>query len=114
MTELQMGLIGLGATAVVGVFAYNKWQEYRHRKLAEKVLDVHHADVLLDEAVRERSVAGPAESDVDLFETAAALPSAEREDPPFDGDPSSTTTASNRCCVSIQNRWRKASSRLQT
>ena len=87
MTELQMGLLGLGATAVVGVFAYNKWQEYRHRKLAEKVLDVHHADVLLDEAVRERPVAGPAASDVDLFETAAALPSAEREDPPFDGEP---------------------------
>ena len=86
MTELQMGLIGLGATAVVGVFAYNKWQEYRHRKLAEKVLDVHHADVLLEEAVRERPVAGPAASDVDLFETAAALPSAEREEPPFDGD----------------------------
>ena len=38
MTELQMGLIGLGATAVVGVFAYNKWQEHRHRKLAEAVL----------------------------------------------------------------------------
>ena len=33
MTELQMGLIGLGATAVVGVFGYNKWQEYRQRKL---------------------------------------------------------------------------------
>ena len=72
MTELQMGLLGLGATAVVGVFAYNKWQEYRHRKLAEKVLDVHHADVLLEEAVRERPVAGPAASDADLFGTAAA------------------------------------------
>ena len=87
MTELQMGLIGLGATAVVGVFAYNKWQEYRHRKLAEKVLDVHHADVLLEEAVRERPVAGPAASDADLFGTAAASPSAERETPPFDGEP---------------------------
>ena len=31
MTELQMGLIGLGCAAVVGVVAYNKWQEYRHR-----------------------------------------------------------------------------------
>ncbi|PKO88360.1 MAG: cell division protein FtsZ [Betaproteobacteria bacterium HGW-Betaproteobacteria-12] len=47
MTELQMGLIGLGAAAVVGVFAYNKWQELRHRKLAEKVLKPHHEDVLL-------------------------------------------------------------------
>lgn len=48
MTELQTGLIGLGAAAVIGVAAYNKWQEYRHRKLAEQVLQSHHADVLLD------------------------------------------------------------------
>lgn len=47
MTELQMGLIGLGATAVVGVFGYNKWQEYRQRKLAEAVMKPHHDDVLL-------------------------------------------------------------------
>ena len=47
MTELQLGLIGLGASAVVGVFAYNKWQEYRHRKLAEAVFKPQHDDVLL-------------------------------------------------------------------
>ncbi|TXT24633.1 MAG: ZipA-like protein, partial [Rhodocyclaceae bacterium] len=47
MTELQLGLIGLGATAVVGVFGYNKWQEFRQRKLAEAVLKPHHADILL-------------------------------------------------------------------
>ena len=47
MTELQMGLIGLGATAVVGVFGYNKWQEFRQRKLAEAVMKPHHEDVLL-------------------------------------------------------------------
>nr|MBL8411723.1 cell division protein FtsZ [Dechloromonas sp.] len=50
MTELQMGLIGLGTTAVVGVLAYNKWQEYRHRKLAEAVLKPQHEDVLLGDA----------------------------------------------------------------
>ena len=49
MTELQIGLIGLGATAVVGVFAYNKWQEHRQRKLAEAVLKPHQQDVLLGE-----------------------------------------------------------------
>lgn len=49
MTELQTGLIGLGVAAVIGVAAYNKWQEYRQRKLAEKVLHNHHADVLLDD-----------------------------------------------------------------
>ena len=50
MTELQLGLIGLGTAAVVGVVAYNKWQEYRHRKLAEQVLNVQHSDVLFDGA----------------------------------------------------------------
>lgn len=47
MTELQMGLIGLGAAAVVGVFGYNKWQEYRQRKIAEAVMKPRHEDVLL-------------------------------------------------------------------
>jgi len=53
MTELQTGLIGLGAVVVVVVLAYNKWQEFRHRKLAEDVLNVRHTDVLLDERVQE-------------------------------------------------------------
>ena len=47
MTELQMGLIGLGAAAVAGVLGYNKWQAYRHRKLAEALLKPRHDDVLL-------------------------------------------------------------------
>ena len=50
MTELQMGLIGLGATAVVAVLGYNKWQEVRQRRLAERLLTAEHSDVLLDEA----------------------------------------------------------------
>lgn len=62
MTELQMGLIGLGAAAVVGVFGYNKWQEYRHRKLAEAVFKPQHEDVLLGDGPKrvpaERSEPG--------------------------------------------------------
>jgi len=49
MTELQIGLMGLGAVAVIGVAVYNTLQEYKHRKLAQQVLDVQHTDVLLDE-----------------------------------------------------------------
>jgi len=49
MTELQFGLMGLGAVAVIGVAVYNTWQEYKHRKLAQQVLEVQHSDVLLDE-----------------------------------------------------------------
>ena len=51
MTDLQMGLIGLGAAGVAGVLVFNKWQEYRHRRLAEKVLSSRHTDVLLDQPV---------------------------------------------------------------
>lgn len=47
MTELQYGLIGLGALAIAGVVAYNKWQEHRHRRVAELVLRPEHDDVLL-------------------------------------------------------------------
>ncbi len=53
MTELQMGLIGLGALAVIGVFGYNKWQENRHRKLAESLLKPSHDDVLLGAAPKD-------------------------------------------------------------
>lgn len=72
MTELQMGLIGLGTTAVVGVFAYNKWQEHRQRKLAESLLKPHHEDVLLGE--RPRAPVAPA--------------TAERNEPAFNGEQS--------------------------
>lgn len=70
MTELQMGLIGLGATAVVGVFAYNKWQELRQRKLAESLLKPHHEDVLLGE--RPKAPVAPAK--------------VERSEPAFNGE----------------------------
>jgi hypothetical protein len=49
MTDLQMGLIGLGGVAVLGVLAYNKWQERKHRRMAEELLSARQTDVLLDE-----------------------------------------------------------------
>lgn len=86
MTELQMGLIGLGAVVVVGVFGYNKWQEYRHRKLAEKVLDAHHSDVLLDEPVRD-SFSADQGDDQAQSELDAAPSSPNREEPSLDTAP---------------------------
>lgn len=47
MSDLQLSLIGLGVALVIGVFAYNKWQERKHRKLAERVFRGDHPDVLL-------------------------------------------------------------------
>ncbi|MBI2278091.1 MAG: cell division protein ZipA C-terminal FtsZ-binding domain-containing protein [Dechloromonas sp.] len=84
MTELQMGLIGLGASAVVGVFAYNKWQEYRHRKLAEAVFKPQHEDVLLGDGPKmtaRPAVAGRSEPEIREDETPAT---SERVEPVFD------------------------------
>lgn len=47
MNDLQIALIGAGAAVVVGVWGYNKWQERRHKALAEKVFRGSQADVLL-------------------------------------------------------------------
>ena len=55
MTELQIGLISLGVIAVVGVVAYNKWQEMRQRRQASGLFKESLPDVLLDGAP------GPAE-----------------------------------------------------
>lgn len=48
MSELHMGLIGLGALGVLGVVAYNAWVSYRHRKLASRLLDPLEKDALFD------------------------------------------------------------------
>lgn len=48
VNELQLALIGLGAAAVIGVWAYNKWQERKHFKVAEKVFKGQQPDVLME------------------------------------------------------------------
>ena len=85
MTELQLGLIGLGATAVVGVFAYNKWQEYRHRKLAEAVLKPRHDDVLMDDAP---TTDAPAVRNEPALRAAAPVAAPERREPVLADGPS--------------------------
>jgi FtsZ-interacting cell division protein ZipA len=47
MNELQISLIALGGAALVGILAYNKWQERRHRTQAERAFRSEHPDVLL-------------------------------------------------------------------
>lgn len=48
ISELQVSLIGAGVAVVVVIFAYNKWQESRHRRMAEKIFRPEHPDVLLE------------------------------------------------------------------
>lgn len=83
MTELQMGLIGLGATAVVGVFGYNKWQEYRQRKLAEAVMKPHHEDVLLGDGPKTAQQAPVAERNEPEIRVDAGPSVEERVEPVF-------------------------------
>ena len=46
--SLQISLLVLGIIMVVGVLLYNKWQENKHRKKAEKAFRSQHRDVLLE------------------------------------------------------------------
>ena len=47
MTDLQISLIGIGIAIVIGVVAYNKWQEYRARKHVERAFSDPVDDVLM-------------------------------------------------------------------
>lgn len=47
MNDLQLALIGFGVFLVAAVWAYNFWQERKHRRQAEKVLPPGTADVLI-------------------------------------------------------------------
>lgn len=47
MTDLQISLMALGSTIVVGVISYNKWQEFRAKKTVERVFADEHDDVLM-------------------------------------------------------------------
>ena len=49
-SELQLSLIASGAALVAAVWVYNKWQEFRQRRLAKRMFRDEHADVLLGEA----------------------------------------------------------------
>jgi ZipA, C-terminal FtsZ-binding domain len=51
MTDLQLGLLVIGAAAVAGVLIYNRVQERATRREAQRAFGSHHADALLDESV---------------------------------------------------------------
>lgn len=53
MTDLQLGLLVLGAAAVIGVVAYNRIQERSVRREAQRTFGSSHTDVLLDGARTE-------------------------------------------------------------
>jgi hypothetical protein len=101
LSELQISLIGLGGVGIVAVWAYNKWQERRHSKVAERVFRGDQPDVLLDaelvpvaksptankEQIRVEPVLQPGQDrSVDSAPNSAApdLPVQLSQDPPVD------------------------------
>ncbi|HZW14321.1 MAG TPA: cell division protein ZipA C-terminal FtsZ-binding domain-containing protein [Noviherbaspirillum sp.] len=47
MTELQASLMVIGASIVVGVISYNKWQEFKAKKSVQRAFSSEHDDVLM-------------------------------------------------------------------
>ena len=59
MSDLQLGLLAIGVAVVVGVIAYNRWQEARVRRRTEGTFAARHDDVLLGGANATDAVAPP-------------------------------------------------------
>ncbi len=61
MTDLQIGLLVIGAAAVAGVLIYNRVQERAVRREAKRTFGSRHVDVLLEEpaARREPTIGAP-------------------------------------------------------
>jgi len=54
MSEFQLGLLSIGALAIVGVIVYNRVQERLARRQAERAFGSQHEDVLLGESTARR------------------------------------------------------------
>jgi FtsZ-interacting cell division protein ZipA len=52
MTDFQLALAGVAVVAVVLVIVYNRWQESKYRKRAERMFATDHHDVLIDSGER--------------------------------------------------------------
>lgn len=47
MNDLQLAIVAIGAALVLGIWGHWKWQELRHRKVAQRLLDPTEGDALL-------------------------------------------------------------------
>ncbi len=75
MNELQVSLLAIGVVVIFAVLAFNRWQERKYRRQAEKRFSSHHDDILLEEEPpRERvepMLDAMHENDIDLAEEPA-------------------------------------------
>lgn len=72
MTELQLGLLVLGAVVIAGMLAYNWLQERSHRKRADQAFDTPPRDILLEDPPLEADIPlAPPEAPAVSFDDAA-------------------------------------------
>jgi hypothetical protein len=93
MSELQFGLLAIGAIVVAAVLAYNKWQDIKFRRHAERSLEAGHDDVLMGVGIRETTApdanAARAQDRVEpTFEAREADPAGADSTAPGQSDPS--------------------------
>ncbi len=74
MSELQLGLLGIGVLVVLGVLAYNKLQETRLKRQAEEVFGSKYDDVLLGRKPGDSVSRRPAGSTERIEPTLSAAP----------------------------------------
>jgi hypothetical protein len=55
ISDFQLALGGAAAAIVVGVLVYNRWQETKYKRRAERAFGTDHPDVLIDGAGGNRS-----------------------------------------------------------
>ena len=97
MTDLQITLFGAGGVFIVGVFSYNKWQEYKAKKSVERAFSTDHDDVLMRDGeapAAEQEAAARQEPRFDQAPAAkaeptfGASPAAAMPDAPVHAEPS--------------------------
>jgi hypothetical protein len=84
MSELQLGLLAIGVLLVVGVFAYNRWQEGVARRTAESGFRGGPAEDALLRSEPARSAAVPPERPLHVTTRIPAGPAAALPDPNVD------------------------------
>ena len=63
MSELQLGLLGIGAAVIVLVLGYNKWQEWQFRKQSAKSMPQPDGDALMGPSFMPRRTAADSYGD---------------------------------------------------
>lgn len=63
MSDLQLSLILLGVIGVLGTYAFNRWQERKYRKQADKMFSGTRQDVLFDEPPSTRTQSAPSRAE---------------------------------------------------